>query len=215
MTLISIKAPPRTKCFFPSPYVPFDSTRIQVLSEMPFNNIKIKGDILGGKSYFPTLYTTSIHQVVYMLQINMFSNTNSILDNFSVSQVSSFEAVTRLQAGRPRYQSSIPGRIKTADDSPWSSTAVKNARSYALIPQHVFMAQCLIKDRDVLSFYRLFSLVQCEIGSIRAVGNHTVALPVHDSHNIENHFAAQNHEIWGFHVREDSYCDLLGYSFLS
>jgi hypothetical protein len=43
-----------------------------------------------------------------------------------------------------------PGR--KADHSPPSSAEVKNARSYTSTPQYVFMAWCLVKQRDNFTF---------------------------------------------------------------
>jgi hypothetical protein len=39
-----------------------------------------------------------------------------------------------------------------ADNSPPSSAEVKKAWSYTSIPQHVFMAWCLVKHRDNFTF---------------------------------------------------------------
>jgi hypothetical protein len=44
-----------------------------------------------------------------------------------------------------------PGR--EADHSPPSSAEVKNAWSYTSTPQYVFMAWCLVKHRDIFTFF--------------------------------------------------------------
>jgi hypothetical protein len=48
---------------------------------------------------------------------------------------------------------------READHSPQSSTEVKNEWSYTSTPQYVFMAWCLVKQRDNFALYIICILV--------------------------------------------------------
>jgi hypothetical protein len=62
-------------------------------------------------------------------------------------------------ASYPRGTGSLSLRVKRpgreANHSPPSSAVVTNAWSYTSTPQYVFMPWCLVKHRDIFTFYLL------------------------------------------------------------